>query len=117
MPSQHDFGKLGEEKAVEYLEKEGYVVLERNWRSGHKEVDIICTDGELIVVVEVKSRNSPEEYPGELLGIKKQHNLLYAAEAYLKYKRISKELRFDLVLVTGDRFEIEHIPDIFTVFD
>lgn len=117
MSSEHDFGKLGEEKAVEYLQAEGYLVLERNWRLGHKEVDVICTDGELIVVVEVKSRHRPEEYPGELLNVKKQRNLLSAAEAYLKCKGISKELRFDLVVVTGSGLEIDHIQGVFTVFD
>lgn len=117
MALKHDFGKLGEEKAMEYLLKEGYVVLERNWRFKHKELDIICTDGQLIVVVEVKSRHVEEERPDELLDFRKRRNLLCAGEAYLKAKGIAKELRFDLILVSGPEYEVRHIPNAVTVFD
>lgn len=114
---QHEFGKMGEEKAVEYLLKKGYIILERNWRFRHKEIDIICTDGLLIVVVEVKSRRVEEERPEELLDFRKRRNLLCAGEVYLKTKRISKELRFDLILVSGPACDVLHIENAFTVFD
>lgn len=117
MAEHLEYGKMGEEKAVEYLIQRGYVILERNWRLKHKEIDIICTDGDLLIVVEVKSRKTPEERPEELLDYRKRHNLLCAGEAYLKARGIDKELRFDLVLVTGSGGKVEHIPGAITVFD
>ena len=116
MAEHLEYGKMGEEKAVEYLIQSGYVILERNWRLKHKEIDIICTDGDLLIVVEVKSRKTPEERP-ELLDYRKRHNLLCAGEAYLKARGIDKELRFDLVLVTGSGGKVEHIPGAITIFD
>ena len=117
MAEHLEYGKMGEEKAVEYLIQRGYVILERNWRLKHKEIDIICTDGDLLIVVEVKSRKTPEERPEELLVYRQRHNLLCAGEAYLKARGIDKELRFDLVLVTGSEGKVEHIPGAITIFD
>lgn len=117
MALHNDFGKLGEEKAVAYLKKEGYTILERNWRLGHLEIDIICTDGELLIIVEVKSRRRAEDRPDELLDFRKKRHLLQAGEAYLRYKGWEKELRFDLILVTGEKLDIQHIPDAIQIFD
>ena len=58
MLSTVEIGKNGEDLAVEYLVNKGYKILERNWRSGHKEIDIIAMDGDTLVVVEVKCRSS-----------------------------------------------------------
>lgn len=52
MAEHLDYGKMGEERAVEYLRKKGYMILERNWRLRHKEIDIVCTDGEFLIIVE-----------------------------------------------------------------
>lgn len=117
MAEHLEYGKMGEEKAVEYLIQSGYVILERNWRMKHKEIDIICTDGDLLVIVEVKSRKVPEERPDELLDRRKRHNLLCAGESYLKTRGIDKELRFDLILITGVEGKVEHIPGAITIFD
>lgn len=117
MARQHDLGKAGEERAVEYLIRQGYLILERNWRLQHKEVDIICTDGQLIVIVEVKTRSAGEENPGELLDYKKRRNLLRAGAAYLAQKEIRKELRFDLVIVSGEHCDIQHIREAIQTFD
>ncbi len=106
-----DIGKSGEDAAVSYLEAEGYVILDRNWRCGHKELDIVCTDGKLIVVVEVKTRLNGEEYPAELLDAGKKRNLLRAGAAYIKSKGMEKELRFDLILLTGENLELTHYPE------
>lgn len=117
MALHNDFGRIGETKAVAYLESEGYVVLDRNWRLGHKEIDIVCTDGRLIVIVEVKTRKASEEYPDELLDYRKKRNLLMAGAAYVNSKKITKELRFDLVIVTGEDYGIQHIREAIQVFD
>lgn len=117
MAGHNELGSLGEDRAVAYLERKGYVVLERNWRCGHKEVDIICLKDGLLVMVEVKTRMAPAERPEELLNLRKRRNLRRAADAYVKAKGIRQEVRFDLVVVTGEGLEIEHIEDVIQVFE
>ena len=54
MAWHNKLGEYGEEKVNRYLLDMGYTVLERNWRVGHRELDFVCLDGEVLVVVEVK---------------------------------------------------------------
>ena len=117
MAGHNELGKQGEDKAVSYLQEQGYVILERNWRLGHLEVDIICKKEDLVVVVEVKTRMVPEERPGELLDYWKRKNLRQAANAYMKYKRRTEEVRFDLIIVTGRALKIEHIEEAIQIFE
>lgn len=114
---RENIGAAGEKRASAYLEACGYTVLEHNWRVGHKEIDIICTDGNCIIIVEVKTRRAGVEYPAELMDAKKKRNLLQAGAAYLKRCGLEKELRFDLVIVEGDSGSIRHIPEAIQVFD
>ncbi len=112
-----EMGVIGEKRAAAYLEACGYTVLEYNWRVGHKEIDIICTDGKCIIIVEVKTRRAGVEYPAELMDGKKKRNLLQAGAAYLKRCGLKKELRFDLVIVEGVTGPVRHIPEAIQVFD
>ncbi len=117
MAEHNELGKLGEDKAVAYLVRKGFVVLERNWRSRCGELDAICRKDGLLVIVEVKTRSCREERPGELLDLKKRRSMRRAADAYVKAKHIRQEVRFDLVLVTGEKLEVEHIEDVIQVFE
>ena len=54
MARHNSLGKWGEEMVVEHLVKEGYAIVERNWRSNHHEIDIIATKGDMVAFVEVK---------------------------------------------------------------
>ena len=117
MAEHNELGKLGEDKAVAYLVRKGFVVLERNWRSRCGELDAICQKDGLLVIVEVKTRSCREERPGELLDLKKRRSMRRAADAYVKAKHIRQEVRFDLVLVTGEKLEVEHIEDVIQVFE
>ena len=56
MARQQIIGKKGEDIAVEFLTAQGYLILERNWRIGKAEIDIIAKDGNILVFAEVKSR-------------------------------------------------------------
>ena len=111
-----DFGKLGEDLAVNYLVGKGYRILERNWRSGHKEIDIIALDGDTLVAVEVKTRKS-NTYgePDIAVGAMKQQMLIWAADAYVRYKNLDVEVRFDIIsiVITDTGEHIEHIEDAF----
>lgn len=90
---------LGEEEATRMLEKKKYRILEHNWRMGHLEVDLIAENRKEIVFVEVKARTTtfgdmmPEEYVDE----DKKHRMVAAANAYIKYHRIEKNPRFDII--------------------
>ena len=92
-------GILGEQEATRILEKKGLRIIEHNWRMGHLEVDLIAENSKEIVFAEVKARTStyggkmPEEYVDEL----KKRRMVAAANAYVKYHKIEKNIRFDII--------------------
>ncbi|MEI7981315.1 MAG: YraN family protein [Bacteroidota bacterium] len=109
-------GKLGEEVAVQHLKSKGYLILDRNWRLGHQEIDIIALDGNFIVIVEVKTRNSehfPE--PAACVNRNKQRIQVRTANAWTRYHNHPGEVRFDVifVLVKAGNVEVNHIMDAF----
>ena len=108
MARHNELGRLGEEKAADYLQQKGYIILDRNWHLKHRD---------MLVIVEVKTRNTPEERPGELLDFRKCRNLRRAADAYVKAKGIGMEVRFDLIVLTGQSLEIEHIQEVIQIFE
>ena len=116
MAEHIDFGKLGEELAVDYLVGKGYEILERNWRNIHKEIDIIAKDGKFLVIVEVKTRQT-DEYGNPDIAVtkKKQRMLIAAANAYIFKNRLDVETRFDIISIVFKDGEpvIEHIEDAF----
>lgn len=87
--------------AVAHLISAGYQVLERNWRAGHLEIDIIAKTGETLVIVEVKSRkNNTFGEPEIFVNKRKQGFLIKAANHYVLEKNLELEVRFDIVAVT-----------------
>lgn len=92
-------GILGEQEAANILKKKGYRVIEKNWRMGHLEVDLIAENKKDIIFVEVKARTTtfgnkmPEEYVDTL----KRKRIIAAANAYIKYRQIEKKPRFDII--------------------
>lgn len=116
MDDRIDLGKAGEQLAVDYLVAGGYVILDRNWHFSHKEIDIIARDQNDIVVVEVKTRNAPvRELPEQAINRQKRQFLVAAANAYVKYNRISMEVRFDVINVVYFRGkpELSHVRNAF----
>ena len=116
MAAHNELGKAGEDAAVAYLEKKGYLIRERNWRLNHLELDIIATkDGEL-VIVEVKTRrNTDFQLPHEAVDWKKIRHIVHATDAYIKMHSLDAPVRFDIVTVVGEagNFHIEHIEEAF----
>ncbi len=109
-------GKKGEDAAVEHLQGKGYQILERNWRVGHLEVDIIASSDSFLVIVEVKTRKSDAfGEPEEFVDLQKQRNLIRAAAVYAERRGIRKEIRFDIISVTSQDggFSVRHIEDAF----
>jgi len=116
MKNHIDLGKAGEAIALAHLEGKGYRILERNWRFGKEEIDIIARDGNFVVIVEVKTRTSNAMAEPEAAVTKsKQRILVRAANAYVNYKRQYGEVRFDIIsiLVRPEGETIHHIADAF----
>ena len=116
MAEHNKFGKNGEEEAVRYLCDKGYTILHRNWRSGHKELDIVAQAGNELVVVEVKARRT-DAYglPEEAVNGSKIRRIVAATDAYVRKFGIDLPVRFDIITVTGNEppYRVEHIPDAF----
>ena len=115
-----ELGQLGERLACELLMGMGHTILERNWRSGHLEIDIISFDAEGIHFVEVKTRrNNIQAPPQENVDRKKQERIVRAAQNFLKKGKGvpagSHECMFDVVAITfhGDKCSTEWIPQAF----
>ena len=116
MAWHNKLGEYGEEKVNRYLLDMGYTILERNWRVGHRELDFVCLDGEVLVVVEVKTRADDNVSLLDLLDYRKKRNLQAAGAAYLTKKNIHREIRFDLVVVTGVEMHLEYIKEAIDLF-
>lgn len=118
--SKQIYGRWGENLAVSYLEKKGYLILERNWRFGKLEIDVIAEKGDIIVFIEVKARkNSDYGFPEESVNRSKQDKILEAAEEYLEINNIEKEIRFDIIAVTGKKGDaaLDHFLDAISPYD
>ena len=99
--SKLDLGKLGEEKAVQYLKDKGYEILERNYRSKLGEIDVVARDRKTICFIEIKTRSSLSKgHPLESITPNKQHKLCKLAILYLKLNNLlDRSARFDAVSV------------------
>ena len=115
-----ELGHRGEDIACSLLESMGHTILERNWRSGHLEIDIISFAVDGIHFVEVKTRReSIQAPPQESVDWKKQNRIVRAAQSFLKSGKGmpygSHECMFDVVAITfrGDSHKTEWIPQAF----
>jgi putative endonuclease len=117
MAHNQKLGKIGENIAVAYLQSKGYRIVERNWRYQHKEIDIIAEKEDVLVIVEVKTRQGETELlPGDLVPHAKERYLIHAADAYIRWHGVEKETRFDVIIISfpgRGEHEIEHIERAF----
>jgi len=113
------FGDLAEDLAVKHLIQKGYEILHRNYRYGHKEIDIICQKKNQVVFVEVKAARAKTYGPPEgWVDKRKQQNLIQAAQAYIQeFELENKSYRFDVIACTKTRdgFEVNHLESAFLV--
>ncbi|SDI83915.1 putative endonuclease [Chryseobacterium taeanense] len=121
MAQHNDLGKKAEELAAEFLLKNGYKILARNFRFQKAEIDIISENDDFIIICEVKARSTDAfNLPQEAVNKKKIKLLVSAADHYLKEFNIIKEVRFDIISVLPDEkgnLNIEHIAGAFEAFD
>lgn len=121
MADHNDLGKKAEELAAEYLVKNGYRILVRNFRFIKAEIDIISEKDNLIIVTEVKARSTDFFIlPQEAVTKGKMKSIVTAANHFMEEFNKNQEVRFDIISVLPDQkgnLIVEHIPDAFQAFD
>lgn len=118
MKNKREIGNEGEDLAVEFLEKKGYEIIERNYRYGRGEIDIIAKDDDVLVFVEVKLRKNLEFGPPEAaFTAAKQKQVRRVAELYLGEHEIKDTVcRMDAVAIQmlfGKVKYINHMENAF----
>ena len=115
----HDLGQRSETLAADYLQQHGWQVLERNYRSGHKEIDIIARRDALVAFVEVKARaGSGYGHPFEAITWKKRREIAQVAQVWLcRHGSPAYAYRFDAIAVrwSGQSHTIEHAEDAWRI--
>lgn len=109
-------GIIGENLACNYLLNKGYIILERNFRSKVGEIDIIAKANEVIVFIEVKTRNNNYYgLPYESVDYRKQQKIIWAAKSYINLNKLSNyQYRFDIIeIYMKSKNKINHIQDAF----
>ena len=116
MAAHNELGKWGEMLAAEFVEKKGYEIIERDWKSGHHDLDIIARDEYTLVIIEVKTRrNRLFGNPEEAIDYKKRQSLQSAINHYVKSHHVNVPVRFDIISIVGtigSTPEIDHIKDV-----
>jgi len=119
MAKHNELGKLGEEMAVEFLQKEGYKIVETNWTFQKAEIDIIAKKENILAIIEVKTRSSLDfGLPQDFVKTKKIQLLVKAVDAYVTERDLDVEIRFDIIAIhkEGKSFVMEHLIDAFYHF-
>ncbi len=121
MAEHNDFGKLAEDAAADFLQRENYKIIARNYRYLKAEIDIIARDDNMIIIVEVKARSTNVFMnPEEAINKKKIKLLIAAADHFVEDLKENLEVRFDIVSVLLDdkkQLKIIHIPNAFESID
>lgn len=119
MAEHLELGKKGEDIAVDFLLKNGYQIIERNWRFQKAEVDIIAQKENVLAIIEVKTRSSSEfGNPQDFVNPKKIKLLVNAVNEYVIFKNLDVKVRFDIigVIQQNGKTTIEHLEDAFYIF-
>lgn len=122
MAAHNDLGRRGEDVAEDYLIKKGWYIRHRDWRSGHRDIDIVAIDEDMttLLVVEVKTRTTAVMgEPDKAIDTEKRNNIIIATADYVRLFRLDHlAVRYDTISVTGTPdggFTIEHKEDAFDV--
>ncbi|MEW6079047.1 MAG: YraN family protein [Thermodesulfobacteriota bacterium] len=109
------YGRKSEDRAVAFLKKQGYTIIQRNYRTRLGEIDIIARDKETIVFVEVKARMTDRAGSGKSsITRNKQFRITRLAQYYLKQSGLRDvKARFDVVVIQGDGETVELIRNAF----
>ena len=104
--NKRSLGTVKEDLAAKYLESRGLKIKERNFRNRYGEIDLIATDGDFLVFVEVKYiKNASAGLPEEAVSFMKARTISKVADYYRVVKKIpeDKKVRFDVVAIEGEQ--------------
>ena len=118
MAAKDVLGRRGEDLAARYLEQQGLVILSRNWRCRHGEIDLVATDSNRLVVCEVKTRPGTRYgEPAEAVDARKVARIRLVTNAWLKAHQVRwVPVRFDVVAVVakpGAPVVVQHYESAF----
>lgn len=119
MAQHNELGKKGEQLAVDFLLKNGYDIIERNYRFDKAEVDIIAQIKDTLAIVEVKTRSTTDfGNPQDFVKPKQIQRLVKAVDEYVRESNLDVEVRFDIIAIVkaGKTFNIEHLENAFYHF-
>lgn len=115
--THNELGVFGENLAVDYLQKNGYQIIERNFRFKKNEIDIVSMKDSKLIICEVKTRETAQiGEPYKAVTRKKQKQIIAVADYYVKSKNLWIDVQFDIISIVHNSFrtKLEHIPDAFT---
>ena len=111
------FGELGERIAARWLERSGWRIVARRFRSGRRDIDLVAQHDDVIAFVEVKARSGSEfGDPVEAVNRRKQRELVKSAQTWIdRHGRAGESYRFDVmgVLLTDRKVFVRHVPGAF----
>jgi putative endonuclease len=117
--ARQEFGELGERIAERWLKRKGWRVVQRRFRSGHRDIDLVVEREGTVAFVEVKARKGLAfGDPVEAVNWSKQRELVRSASVWIdRHGRPMESYRFDVVgvLVEGDRVRIRHVQNAFSL--
>ncbi len=113
------FGEVGERVAERWLRRKGWRIVQRRFRNGHRDIDLVAQRDEIVAFVEVKARRGAEfGLPVEAVNWRKQRELTRSAHVWIeRFGRPDDVYRFDVigVLVAGPTVRIRHVEDAFAI--
>ena len=117
--ARQQFGELGERLAERWLRRHGWRVVQRRFRNGHRDIDLVVEREGLVAFVEVKARRGQEfGDPVEAVNWKKQRELARSASVWIdRHGKPAESYRFDVVgvLVEGERVRVRHVANAFSL--
>lgn len=115
-----NLGKEAEKKVADLLQKQGFAIVEYNYRKRHGEIDLIATKASLMVFVEVKMRQHQYFDLSDVITASKQRKIISVAKEYIARKGTENQsYRFDVALLQGtpQGLNVQYIPNAFTEGD
>jgi putative endonuclease len=115
MSESHEFGRIAERLAARSLEGHGWTILDRNFRCGHKEIDLVARRGDTVAFIEVKARASRTfGHPLDAITAHKRREITTVARAWIaRHGSAEYSYRFDAIWIIGKpgaRIQLDHVP-------
>ncbi len=119
MAAHNELGKKGEDLAADYLLKKGYKIVARNFSFQKAEVDIIARKDNILAIIEVKTRSTPDfGNPQEFVKGRQIQRLVKAVDYFVNDHNMDVEVRFDIIAIIKNKAgtRLEHLEDAFVHF-